>query len=49
MKIYNPKNLILRHKKTGRIYKTTDNTDYIAYDENAFENLTVKKQESLGI
>lgn len=37
MKIYNPKNLTLRHKKTGRIFKTDYNTDYLEYDENAFE------------
>ena len=47
MKIYNPKNLILKHNKTGRIFKTNENTDYLEYDENAFKNISIKKQDKL--
>ena len=47
MKILNPKNLILKHNKTGRIFKTNENTDYLEYDENAFKNISIKKQDKL--
>jgi hypothetical protein len=35
--IYNPEPFVLRHKKTGKIYRITETCEFISYMEDKFE------------
>lgn len=46
METFNPKNYILKHKKSGRIYTFDENTTYLGFDEERFDVIKREKQEA---